>query len=160
MLNIRCIAIVLKTVFICTFWRVKTLLLWKKIIQNLPIFVYLFCPKKSTTGSRKTSKTQKWLVVETCLIPRWIAFLMPYRLVYNIRFHFNELILAWSTHHKENILSFCRTHGWQIWSQNQIPHNFLPTVEHLNLRKNHKNLDLKQKPFSSAPGLNRVNSLN
>ena len=33
-----------------------------------------------------------------CPTPRWIAFLMLYRLVYNIRSHFNELILAWSTY--------------------------------------------------------------
>ena len=40
--------------------------------------------------------TQEWLVVESCPTPRWIAFLMLYRLVYNINSHFNELILAWS----------------------------------------------------------------
>ena len=29
----------------CTFWRLKLLILWRKIVENLLIFVYLFCPK-------------------------------------------------------------------------------------------------------------------
>ena len=48
-LNICCIAILLKTAFFCTFWRLN--ILWRKIVQNLYIFVYLFCTKNSTTGS-------------------------------------------------------------------------------------------------------------
>ena len=32
--------------------------------------------------------------------PRWITFLMLCRLVYNIRSHFNELILAWSAYYQ------------------------------------------------------------
>ena len=84
----------------CTFWRLKILVLWRKIAQNLLIFVYLFCPKNSTTDFTKTFITQEWLVVESCPTPRWIAFLMLYRLVYNIRSHFNELILAWSAYFK------------------------------------------------------------
>ena len=55
--------IVIKAVFFCTFWRLKTFALWRKIIKNLLIFVHLFCPKNSTTDSRKTSMTQEWLVV-------------------------------------------------------------------------------------------------
>ena len=31
----------------CTFWRLKILVLWRKIVENLLIFVYLFCPKNS-----------------------------------------------------------------------------------------------------------------
>ena len=64
--------------------------------KNLLIFVYLFCPKNGSIDFTKAFITQEWLVVESCPTPRWIAFLMLYRLVYNIRSHFNELILAWS----------------------------------------------------------------
>ena len=80
----------------CTFWRLKILVLWRKIVENLLIFVYLFCPKNGAIDFTKTFITQEWLVVESCPTPRWITFLMLYRLVYNIRSHFNELILAWS----------------------------------------------------------------
>ena len=73
----------------CTFWRLKILVLWRKIVENLLIFVYLFCPKNGAIDFTKTFITQEWLVVESCPTPRWIAFLMLYRLVYNIRSHFN-----------------------------------------------------------------------
>ena len=82
----------------CTFWRLKILVLWRKIVENLLIFVYLFCPKNGAIDFTKTFITQKWLVVESCPTPRWITFLMLYQLVYNIRSHFNELILAWSAY--------------------------------------------------------------
>ena len=82
----------------CTFWRLKILVLWRKIVENLLIFVYLFCPKNGAIDFTKTFITQEWLVVESCPTPLWIAFLMLYRLVYNIRSHFNELILAWSAY--------------------------------------------------------------
>ena len=42
----------------CTFWGPKTLVLGLKIVQNLLIFVYLFCLKNSTIHPRKTSITQ------------------------------------------------------------------------------------------------------
>ena len=84
----------------CTFWRLKILVLWRKIVENLLIFVYLFCPKNGAIDFTKTFITQEWLVVENCPTPRWIAFLMLYRLVYNIRCHFNELSLAWSAYPK------------------------------------------------------------
>ena len=96
MLDICCVAILLKTVFCCTSWRQKILILWRKIVENLLIFVYLFCPKSGAIDFTKTLITQERLVVESCPTPRWIAFLMLYRLVYNISSHFNELILAWS----------------------------------------------------------------
>ena len=96
LLNIYCIAILPKTVVFCTFWRLKILVLWRKIVQNILIFVYLFCPKNSATDFTKTIITQEWLVVESCPVPRRIVLLMFYQLVYNIRSHFNELILAWS----------------------------------------------------------------
>ena len=96
--QIRFIAIFLKTVFFCTFPRLKIIVLWRKIVQNLLIFVYLFCPKNSTTDFTKTFITQEWLVVESWPTSRWIAFLTLYRLVYNIGSHFNELILAWSAY--------------------------------------------------------------
>ena len=58
LLNICCLATVVKTVFFCTFWRQKTLVLWQIIVLNL-IFVYLFCPKNRKIDSRKTSITQE-----------------------------------------------------------------------------------------------------
>ena len=97
-LNICRIAILLKSIFLCTFWRLKILALWRKIAQNLLIFAYLFRPKNRTIDFTKTFMNQQWLAVESCPNPRWIAFLMLYRLVYNIRSHFNELILAWSAY--------------------------------------------------------------
>ena len=75
--------------YICTF-------LW-----YLHIYAYLFRPKTSTVDSRKTSITQEWLVIESCPTPRWIVFLMLYRLVLYIRSHFNELILVWSAYERQ-----------------------------------------------------------
>ena len=43
---ICCIAILLKTVFFCTFWRLKILILWRKIVQNFLIFVLFILSKK------------------------------------------------------------------------------------------------------------------
>ena len=79
--------------FFGTFWRLKTLILWRKIVQNLLVCVYLFYPKNSNC-----SITQERLVLESCSTPRWIAFLMLYWFVYNIRSDFNELILVWSAY--------------------------------------------------------------
>ena len=84
----------------CTFWELKTLALWQKILKNLLIFVYLFCPKSSTIDFRKTSTTLERLVVNSCPTARWIALLMLYRFVHNIHSYFNELILAWSAYLK------------------------------------------------------------
>ena len=59
MLSRCCTAILLKSVFLCTFWRKKILVLWRKIVQNLFIFVYLLIlciylfPKISTIGFYK-----------------------------------------------------------------------------------------------------------
>ena len=69
-----CIDILVKTVFFCTVWRLKTLILWRKLVQNFLIFVSLFCPNNSTTGSIKSSITLKRLIVENWPIPHWIAF--------------------------------------------------------------------------------------
>ena len=82
----------------CTFWRLKILVLWRKIIENLLIFVYLFCPKNGAIDFTKTLIPQKWLVIESCPTPRWIAFSMLYPLVYNTSSRFNELILVWSAY--------------------------------------------------------------
>ena len=79
----------------CIFWyflAAKTLFLRPKIVQNLLIFVYFFRPKNSTVDSRKTSMTQEWLVVESSPTTGWIAVLMLYWLVCNIRSHFNERV--------------------------------------------------------------------
>ena len=72
-----------------TFWRLKILVLCWTIVENLLIFVYLYCPKIGAIDFTKTFITQEWLVVESCPTPRWITFLMLYRMVYNIRSHFN-----------------------------------------------------------------------
>ena len=52
--------------------------------------------KKWHIDFTKTFIMQEWLIIESCLTPRWIAFLMLYRLVYDMRSHFSELFLAWS----------------------------------------------------------------
>ena len=87
-LNICCIAILLKSVFLCTFWRLKMLVLWQKIVENVVIFVYLFCRKNHAMDFTKTFITQEWLVVESCPTIRWIVFSIFYRLVYTIGFYF------------------------------------------------------------------------
>ena len=78
----------------CTFWRLKILVLRRKIVENLLIFVYLFCQKHNVIDFTKTFITQEWLVVESSPTPLWITFLMLYRLVDNICFHLNQLILV------------------------------------------------------------------
>ena len=81
----------------CTFWRLKILVLWRKIVENLLIFVYLFCPKNGAVDFTKTFITQEWLVVESSSTPRWITLLMLYRLVYNIRSHFGlKCLIQWT----------------------------------------------------------------
>ena len=74
-----------------------------------PYFVMKNCSKSSYICVFNLSKKRrncfhkirhKWLVVESCPTPPWIAFLMLYRLVYNICSHFNELILVWSAYSK------------------------------------------------------------
>ena len=87
------------------FLEEKIFVLWRKIVENPLIFVYLFCPKNSAIDFTKTFITQEWLVAESCPTPHWIGFLMLYRLVYNIRSHFNELILAWSASHKSKCIA-------------------------------------------------------
>ena len=78
-----------KNCIFCTSWRLKILYLWRKVIENLLILVYLFCPKNDVTDFTKTFITQEWLFVESCPTPRWITFLMLYRLVYDIRSQLN-----------------------------------------------------------------------
>ena len=82
-------------IFFGTFWKLKIFVLWQKFFENLLIFVSLFYPKNGAIDSTKTFLTKEWLVVESCPTSHWIAFLMLYRLVYNIRSHFNELILKY-----------------------------------------------------------------
>ena len=64
--------------------------------------VFISPKKNSTIDFTKTFITKEWLVVESCPTPCWIALLMLYRLVYNIRSHFNELILAWNAYAKDD----------------------------------------------------------
>ena len=66
------------------------------MLQNL-IFMFSVYPKNSRTGSRKTSITQEFLVIENCPTPCWVTFLIFCRLVFDISSHSNDLILAWST---------------------------------------------------------------
>ena len=82
-LNFCCIAILHFTIaiFLCLFWMLKILSLWRKIVQNLFIFVYLFRPKNHTTDFTKNFIAQEWLLVESFPTPRGIAFLMLYRLM-------------------------------------------------------------------------------
>ena len=87
-----------KNCMFCTFWRLKILVLWRKIVENLLIFMDLLCPKNNTIDFTKTFITRKCFVVESCPTPRWNAFLMLYRLVYDICSYFNDLILAWSSY--------------------------------------------------------------
>ena len=47
----------------CTFWRLKIFDLGRKIVENLLIFVYLFCPKTGAIDFTKTFITQEWLVI-------------------------------------------------------------------------------------------------
>ena len=82
LLNICCIPIVLKTVFFCTFWRLRTAVLWWQILQILLIFVYLLCPKNDTIDFRKTFIIQElvdrrklpdplldfWCSIDWCMI--------------------------------------------------------------------------------------------
>ena len=73
----------------CTFWMLKILVLRRKNVENLLRFMYLFCPKNGAFDYTETFITQEWLVVEGCPNPRWITFVILYRLVYNIRPHLN-----------------------------------------------------------------------
>ena len=76
---------------------------------NNPYFVTKRCWKSSYICVFILSKKRrKWfhknlhnsglVGLESWPTPLWIAFLMLYQLVYNIRSHFNELILAWSAY--------------------------------------------------------------
>ena len=53
-----------------------------------------FSPKSSRTGSLKTYLIRKWLTVNIWASAPWIAFLMLYRLVYNILSHWNYLVFG------------------------------------------------------------------
>ena len=61
-------------------------------------YIYIsFYPENSRTSTRKTSITDKWLVVESCPFPRWITFLIFCGLVYDIPSLLVVLILVWCT---------------------------------------------------------------
>ena len=78
-------------IFLYFLEAIKPLFFDEKLFK---ILLYSFSSQNCTIYVRKTSVTQEWLVVESCPTPCWIAFLMLYGLVYNIRTYFNELILA------------------------------------------------------------------
>ena len=83
----------------CTFWRLKTLVLWRKIVQNLLIIGYLCCPKNSTIDSKKnfhnSGTTGRRKLPDPSMICIFNALLS---LVYNSHSYFNELILPWSAY--------------------------------------------------------------
>ena len=56
------------------------------MFQNLT-FMFSVYPKNSRTGSRKTSITQEFLVIENCPTPCWVTFLIFCRLVFDIFSH-------------------------------------------------------------------------
>ena len=70
--------------FLLYFLEDINLALRQKNVQNLLMFVYLFFPKNRATDSKKSSITLKWLVVDSCPTPHWIAFLMHCRFVCSI----------------------------------------------------------------------------
>ena len=99
----KCPTLALVKYMLCSHFAQNCILLyflWRKIVENLLMFLYLLCPKNGAIDFTKTFITQEWLVVDSCPSPWWMASLMLYRLVYNIRSHFNELILAWSAYNK------------------------------------------------------------
>ena len=53
LLNIFCVAVLLKTVFCCIFWWQKILILCRKIVANLLIFVYFPLSKKRRSWFHK-----------------------------------------------------------------------------------------------------------
>ena len=77
-------AIVFGTVLFSSFWRLWKLIFWQKILENL-IFMSSFYPKNGKTGSRKTSITQKRLVIENCSTSRWVTFLTFCQLIIGLR---------------------------------------------------------------------------
>ena len=68
------------------------------IFLNFFLYLCIYFVQKAAQLISQNLLTQEWLVVESCPTPRWIAFLMLYRLVYNIRSRFNELILVCSAY--------------------------------------------------------------
>ena len=90
------------TVIFSTFWRLWKLVFWRNIFQNL-ILMSCFYQKNGRTGSRKSSITQAWIVVKSCLTPYWVTFLIFCWLVYDIPSHLNGLILKyWFWHTDSN----------------------------------------------------------
>ena len=82
-------SVAIGTAFFGTFCRLRKLIFWWQNFQIL-IFMFSFYPCNSRTGSRKTSMTQEWLVIESSLTPCWVTFLIFCQLVYNITSHLND----------------------------------------------------------------------
>ena len=81
----RSTAILFRTVLLI----METFIFWRKC-SSKSCYINFFIQKLVT------SITQEWLVLGSCPAPQWITFSMLYRLVYNIPYHLNDLILAWS----------------------------------------------------------------
>ena len=86
----RSIGIVFGILFFGSFWNWWKLIIWSK-------FMFSFYPKSSRTGSRKSSITQEWLIIERYQISRWVTLSIFFWLVYDISSHLNDLILTWNT---------------------------------------------------------------
>ena len=99
--------LVLVKYILCSHFTQNCILLFFLEAKN-PYFVTKNCWKSSyicvfILSEKRRTRFQKKLynsgmVGRRKLTPRWIVFLMFYRLVYNIRSHFNELILVWSAY--------------------------------------------------------------
>ena len=102
-----------------------------------------------------TNTCSKWLIVpESGPTPCWIFNALSIGVQ-----HFNKLILAWSAYHKEDIVSFRPTEDRKIWYYIQNPHNLFAKNWTDGFEEKSQKSDVKKKPFSPTPGLNRVNSL-
>ena len=94
--QICCKVILLKTVFCCTFWRLKILVLWQKIVENLLMLVHLFSPKKQHNWFYKNLHNLG--MVGCRKLPDPSLNCICNALSIGVCSHFNELILAWSAY--------------------------------------------------------------
>ena len=74
----------------CSLVVLKILVLWRKIVENLLIFLYLFCPKNGGIDFTKPFITQEWLVVENCTTPRCIFNALLIGVQYTLSFQWTN----------------------------------------------------------------------
>ena len=80
-----------KNCIFCTFWRLKTLVLWRENVQKSSFIFAFILSKKPQNWFHETFITQEWLVVESCLTPWWITYLMLYPLLIYPSFQLTNL---------------------------------------------------------------------